>query len=48
MTLKTPVGNNTQKFIQWTFVTMTVFVPQNNAIKMNLLLYRIHNEQTDM
>ena len=34
--------------IQWALVTTTVFVPKDNAIEMNLLLYRILNEQTDM
>ena len=30
--------------IQWTLIT----IPKDFAIKMNLLLYRILNEQTDM
>ena len=34
--------------IQWTLVTTTAFVPKDVAIKMNLLLYRILNEQIDM
>ena len=34
--------------IQWTLITMTPFVPKDIAIKMNLLLYRILNEQIDM
>ena len=34
--------------IQWTLVTTTAFVPKDVAIKMNLLLYRILNEQTDV
>ena len=34
--------------IQRTLVTTTVFVPKDVAIKMNLLLYRILNEQIDM
>ena len=29
-------------------MTKTAFVPKDVAIKMNLLLYRIFNEQTDM
>ena len=33
---------------QWTLVTMTAFVSKDVAIKMNLLLYRILNEQIDM
>ena len=33
---------------QWTLVTTTAFVSKNVAIKMNLLLYRILNEQIDM
>ena len=31
-----------------TLVTTTAFDSKDVAIKMNLLLYRIHNEQTDM
>ena len=38
---------NTKK-IQCTLVTMTAFVPKDVAIKTNLLLYRILNEQTDI
>ena len=34
--------------IQWNLVTTTQFVPKDVAIKMNLLLYRILNEQIDM
>ena len=34
--------------LQWTLVTTTTFVPKDVAIKMNLLLYRILNEQIDM
>ena len=34
--------------VQWTLITTTVFVPKDVAIKMNLLLYRILNEQIDM
>ena len=34
--------------VQWTYVTMTAFVPKDIAIKINLLLYRILNEQIDM
>ena len=34
--------------LQWTLVTTTAFVPKDVAIKTNLLLYRILNEQTDM
>ena len=37
-----------KKQLQWTLVTMAAFVPKEVAIKMNLLLYRILNEQTDM
>ena len=33
--------------LQWTPVTTTAFVPKGVAIKMNLLLYRILNEQID-
>ena len=31
-------------YVQGTLITMTSFVPKDNAIKMNLLLYRILNE----
>ena len=31
--------------IQWTLVTTTASVPKEAAIKMNLLLYRVFNEQ---
>ena len=34
--------------VQWTLVTTTAFVPKDFVIKMNLLLYRIGNEQIDM
>ena len=34
--------------LQWTLITTTAFVPKDVAIKMNLLLYRILNEQIDM
>ena len=34
--------------IQWTLITTTAFVPKDIAIKTNLLLYRILNEQIDM
>ena len=34
--------------VQWTLITTTAFVPKDIDIKMNLLLYRILNEQTDM
>ena len=34
--------------VQWTLITTTAFVPKDIAIKMNLLLYRILNEQIDM
>ena len=34
--------------LQWTLVTMTAFITKDVAIKMNLLLHRILNEQIDM
>ena len=34
--------------VQRTFVKPTAFVPKDVAIKMNLLLYRILNEQIDI
>ena len=34
--------------IKWTLITTTAFVPKDITIKMNLLLYRILNEQIDM
>ena len=34
--------------VQWTLVTTAAFVPKDVAIKINLLLYRIGNEQIDM
>ena len=37
-----------QAELQWTLVTTTAFVPKDIAIKTNLLLYRILNEQIDM
>ena len=33
--------------VQWTLVKTTAFVPKDVTIKMNLLLYRIFNEQID-
>ena len=38
----------TEVLEQWILFTMTAFVPKDFANKMNLLLYRILNEQTDM
>ena len=34
--------------VQWTLITTTAFIPYDIAIKTNLLLYRILNEQIDM
>ena len=34
--------------VQWTLFKTTAFVPNEVAIKLNLLLYRILNEQIDM
>ena len=42
------LDTSTDNQIQWTLVTTTAFVPKDVAIKMNVLLYRTLNEQTDM
>ena len=42
------VSEKRDSHIQWTLVTMTTFVPKDVAIKMNLLLFVILNEQIDM
>ena len=42
------VFHTSSSFIQWTLVTTTPFVPEDIAIKTNLLLFRILNEQIDM
>ena len=34
--------------VKWILVTTTAFIPTEAAFKMNLLLYRIPNEQIDM
>ena len=36
------------QFVQWTLITTTAFVLKDVAIKMNLLFYRILNEQINM